>query len=171
VFKRILDDVSARLIMVGEGPERLSAAGVARQLGVEDRISYLGNCANVEDLLPCADLIIQPSEHESFGLVPLEAMASEVPVIATNSGGVTEVVVHGKTGYLCEVGDIESMAEYARAILTQPELRTALGQAGRKRALEKFSVDLIVDQYEHLYEEVRARRADVMEKKHSPEPW
>ena len=171
VFKRILDDVSARLIRVGEGPERLSAAGVARQLGVEDRISYLGNCANVEDLLPCADLIIQPSEHESFGLVPLEAMASEVPVIATNSGGVTEVVVHGKTGYLCEVGDIESMAEYARAILTQPELRTALGQAGRKRALEKFSVDLIVDQYEHLYEEVRARRADVMEKKHSPEPW
>ena len=76
VFKRILDDMPARLVMVGDGPERLSASGVARQLGVDDRITYLGNCSNIEDLLPCADLIIQPSEHESFGLVPLKAMAS-----------------------------------------------------------------------------------------------
>ncbi|NLN92124.1 MAG: N-acetyl-alpha-D-glucosaminyl L-malate synthase BshA [Candidatus Hydrogenedens sp.] len=169
VFKRILDDMPARLVMVGDGPERLSASGVARQLGVDDRITYLGNCSNIEDLLPCADLIIQPSEHESFGLVPLEAMASEVPVIATNSGGVTEVVVPGETGYLCEVGDIETMADYSRKILTDPELAASLGRAGRRVALKKFSLDHIVGLYEDLYEEVRARRQEFMTQKHNPE--
>lgn len=171
VFKRILDDIPARLIMVGDGPERLSASGVARQLGVDDKITYLGNCSNIEDLLPCADLIIQPSEHESFGLVPLEAMACEVPVVVTNSGGVTEVVTHGETGYLCEVGDIESMAEYGRKILSDPALAASLGKRGRERALENFALDKIVGEYEALYEEVRSRRQDMMAKKHNPEVW
>ena len=122
VFKRVLDQVEARLVMVGEGPERMAAVGVARQLGIADRIQYLGNYENIETILPCADLVFQPSEHESFGLVPLEAMACEVPVLATASGGITEVVKHEETGYLCEVGDIESMSRYAVALLSKPAL-------------------------------------------------
>lgn len=159
VFKRVLDKMPARLIMIGDGPERLSATGVAKQLGIADRIQYLGNCENVEDLLPCADLLLQPSEHESFGLVPLEAMACEVPVIVTNSGGVAEVVDHGETGFLCEVGDIETMAQYAMEILNHPEQAREMGRRARAHVIARFPRDVIVGQYEALYEEVLERRA------------
>lgn len=161
VFKKVLDHFPARLVMIGDGPERLSAAGVAKQLGIADKILYLGNCENIEDLIPCADLVIQPSEHESFGLVPLEAMACEVPVIVTNSGGVAEVVLHEKTGFLCEVGDIEAMSIYAIEILNHPDRAREMGRYGRAHALGRFPRDLIVDQYEALYEEVLATRRAV----------
>ena len=157
-FKKILDHVDARLVMVGEGPEKLAAAGVAKQLGVADRVKYLGNYPNIEGLLPCADLIFQPSEHESFGLVPLEAMACKVPVLATASGGITEVVEHGETGYLTEVGDIEAMAKYAIEILTNPQLAKQMGQRGREFAMTNFSQDNIVPQYEALYARVLEAR-------------
>jgi N-acetyl-alpha-D-glucosaminyl L-malate synthase BshA len=159
IFRKILDHVPAKLVMVGEGPERLSATGVAKQLGVTDRILYLGNYANIEEVLPCADLILQPSEHESFGLVPLEAMACQVPVVATASGGITEVVSNGKTGYLCEVGDIESMAAGAIDILTDEAKARAMGENGRAVAIAKFHRDIIVSQYEALYKELLARRS------------
>ncbi|HRK34675.1 MAG TPA: N-acetyl-alpha-D-glucosaminyl L-malate synthase BshA [Candidatus Hydrogenedentes bacterium] len=153
-FKKISDRVPARLVMVGDGPERLSAVGVARQLGITDRIRWLGNNENIEMILPCADLVFQPSEHESFGLVPLEAMACEVPVLGTDSGGVREVVVNGETGYLCEVGDIESMAARAIEILTDSGLAQRMGKAGRVRVQKNFGRDKIVTQYEALYEEL-----------------
>ncbi len=151
VFKRIAEAIPARLIMVGDGPERMSAVGVAKQLGIQDRVKYMGNQDNVESLMTCADLIIQPSEHESFGLVPLEAMACRVPVIGTRSGGVVEVVEDGVTGYLCEVGDIEAMARKSIAILSDPELAEEMGRQGNQRALERFGRDSIVDIYEALY--------------------
>lgn len=154
VFKKILERVPAKLIMVGDGPERLSAAGVAKQLGVSDRIKYLGSYPEIERILPCADIVFQPSEHESFGLVPLEAMACEVPVLATASGGICEVVEDGITGYLCEVGDIDAMAARAIEILTQPETAKAMGRRGRERVIRSFSQDAIVDQYEALYHEL-----------------
>jgi N-acetyl-alpha-D-glucosaminyl L-malate synthase BshA len=153
-FKKISDRVPARLVMVGDGPERLSAVGVARQLGIADRIKYLGNYENIETILPCADLVFQPSEHESFGLVPLEAMACEVPVLGTDSGGVREVVVNGKTGYLCEVGDTDSMAARAIEILTNEDVAREMGRRGRERVIELFSRDAIVGQYERLYHEL-----------------
>ncbi len=159
VFNKVLEVLPARLIMIGDGPERLSATGVAKQLGITENISYLGNCENIEELLPCADLLIQPSEHESFGLVPLEAMACEVPVIVTNSGGITEVVEHAETGYLCEVGDIEAMASYAVQIFQNPEQAREMGRKGRMHVVKHFSHDQIVGQYEALYEEVLERRA------------
>ncbi|HNY87568.1 MAG TPA: glycosyltransferase, partial [Candidatus Hydrogenedentes bacterium] len=157
-FARMLEEVDARLLLVGDGPERLSAVGVAKQLGVLDKITSLGNVENIEDLLPAADLVFQPSEHESFGLVPLEAMACGVPVLATASGGVTEVVEHGVTGYLCGVGDIDAMVRYGVAILSDPALRAALGARARERVLTRFPVDRIVGQYEALYAEVLERR-------------
>jgi len=160
-FKKINDRVPSRLIMVGDGPERMSAVGVARQLGIADRVKYMGNNEAIEGLIPCADLIIQPSEHESFGLVPLEAMACEVPVIGTDSGGVREVVVDGETGYLCEVGDTEAMAERAIRILTNPEHSKEMGRKGRQRVADCFSESAIVSQYESLYEELVARPVPV----------
>lgn len=156
VFKKVSDQIPARLIMVGDGPERLSAIGVARQLGITDRIRWLGTNETLEQVLPCADLVFQPSEHESFGLVPLEAMACEVPVLGTRSGGVTEVVEDGETGYLCEVGDIEAMTARALDILTNPELATKMGRKGRERADRLFSKQAIVDEYEALYHELLA---------------
>lgn len=155
-FKKIQERVKCRLVMVGDGPERLSAVGVAKQLGISDRINYLGNYQSIDKVLACADLVFQPSEHESFGLVPLEAMACEVPVLATASGGIVEVVEDGVTGYLCEVGDTDSMAERAIEILTDPELADRMGKAGRARAKELFDEDLIVPQYEALYKEILA---------------
>jgi len=157
-FKKMLEKVNARLIMVGEGPERLSAVGVAKQLGIADKVRYLGNHENIENILACADLIFQPSEHESFGLVPLEAMACRVPVLATASGGITEVVEHGKSGYLTEVGDIEAMAAYGIEILTNPELARSMGDHGRKHALAHFHRDFIVPQYENLYTEILEKK-------------
>jgi N-acetyl-alpha-D-glucosaminyl L-malate synthase BshA len=153
-FKKISDRIPARLIMVGEGPERLSAVGVARQLGIAGKVRYLGNYENIERLLPCADVVFQPSEHESFGLVPLEAMACQVPVIGTDSGGVREVVEHGVTGFLCEVGDIDTMAARAIELLTNEGAAREMGRKGRQRATEYFGRDTIVDQYEDLYREL-----------------
>jgi len=152
VFKRILEQVPARLVMVGDGPERISAVGVARQLGIADRIQYVGTYESIESILAAADLVIQPSEHESFGLVPLEAMACQVPVVTTNSGGVCEVVEEGVTGYLCEVGDIEAMARHAIDLLTHPDKAAEMGRRGRERALRLFPREAIVDQYEALYQ-------------------
>ena len=159
VFKKVQEHMPARLIMVGDGPERLSAAGVAKQLGIADKILYVGNHDTIEDLLPCADLVINPSEHESFGLVPLEAMACEVPVIVTNSGGVAEVVLHEETGFLCEVGDIETMAQYAISILNDPERAREMGKRGRIHVMSRFPQEEIVSQYEALYREVIERYA------------
>ena len=154
VFKKILDEIDAILVMVGDGPERMSAVGVAKQLGISDRIKYLGTYENIENILPCADLVFQPSEHESFGLTPLEAMACEVPVLGTRSGGIVEVVEHGVTGYLAEVGDIDMMAQYALEILTDEERAVEMGRMGRIRASERFSKSEIIDQYESLYRDV-----------------
>jgi len=156
-FKKISDRVPARLVMVGDGPERLSAVGVARQLGILDKVRFLGNYENIETLIPCADLIMQPSEHESFGLVPLEAMACEIPVIGTESGGICEVIVDGENGYLCEVGDIESMAARAIDILTDDAKAREMGRRGRERVITHFAKDKIVGQYEDLYREVASQ--------------
>ncbi|MFO7974463.1 MAG: N-acetyl-alpha-D-glucosaminyl L-malate synthase BshA [Candidatus Hydrogenedentota bacterium] len=156
-FRKVLGQVNARLIMVGDGPERISATGVARQLGVSDKITYLGNNETVESILPLADLVFQPSEHESFGLVPLEAMLSSIPVLGTASGGVREVVEHGVTGYLCEVGDIEAMTRYAIEILGDTKKAREMGAKGRARAQALFSEEKIVDQYEQLYQDCFTR--------------
>ncbi len=150
-FKKISESVNAILVMVGDGPERMSAVGVARQLGVDHKIKYLGMNERIEAILPCADLVFQPSEHESFGLVPLEAMFCQVPVLGTKSGGVTEVVEHGETGYLTEVGDIDAMAKYAIRLLTDDEHAAQMGRKGRARATRLFSKEAIVNEYEALY--------------------
>ena len=158
-FKKISDRVPARLVMVGDGPERISAAGVAKQLRIADRIRWLGVHEDIQAILPCADLVFQPSEHESFGLVPLEAMACQIPVVGTASGGICEVVENGVSGCLCDVGDIEAMARCAIEILTDPARAEEMGRRGRERAMELFGKEKIVVEYEQLYGELLQRSA------------
>lgn len=157
VFAKIIEKVDAVLLMVGEGPEKASSVSVARQLKVLDRVKYLGSYPNIEELLRIADLVIQPSEYESFSMSALEAMAMGVPVIGTKSGGITEVVIDNVTGILCEVGDIESMASHAVEILTNDHLRKQLAKNAIKHVKENFDSEKIVPLYEELYLETLER--------------
>ena len=154
VFARVAEKLESRLIMVGDGPDSGLAVQMARDLGVADRVKFIGVVDDVAPLLKAANLLLLPSVTESFGLVALEAMASGVPVIASNVGGLPEVVEHGRSGFLVPVGDVDKMAEYAIQILSDCSMYTAFSKAGRKRAVAFFDYHNIVPQYEALYERV-----------------
>lgn len=146
--------LDARLVLVGDGPDSCRALQTALELRVADRVQFTGIVERVEPLLQTADLLLLPSETESFGLVALEAMASGVPVVASEVGGLPEVVEHGRSGFLAPVGDVEAMAEYATALLADCETRTTFARAARERAATGFDYHHIVPQYEALYERV-----------------
>jgi L-malate glycosyltransferase len=154
ILDRVVREVPAVLLMVGEGPERASAQALARRLGVVDRVKFLGRHDRIEEITSVADVFLLPSELESFGLSALEAMASGVPVVGSDAGGLPEVVKHAETGFLLPVGDIEGMAARTIEILKDDEHRRGLGQAARARAASLFNADRIVTQYERLYERV-----------------
>jgi len=152
VFERVLRVIPSRLVMIGDGPDRSRAEAFCRQHHLKDRVFFLGNVPNLEEVVGASDLFLLPSEHESFGMAALEAMASEVPVIATRAGGLPEVVVDGETGYLLPVGDVDAMAERAIAILSDRVLHRRLGRAGRALAEEQFNVNRVVPMYREFYE-------------------
>lgn len=152
VFARVAAERPSRLLMVGDGPDRATAYETARALNVADRVQFLGFQDNVPGLLALSDLLLFPSEYESFGLAVLEALATELPVVCSDGGGLPEVMVQGETGYMCPVGDVDAMARRALEILADPELATRMGRAGRRRALEHFHPDRIVGAYERLYQ-------------------
>jgi N-acetyl-alpha-D-glucosaminyl L-malate synthase BshA len=154
VFSRVAAQTEARLILVGDGPEAGLAMQLARELGVSDRVNFTGVVDGVTSLLAAANLLLLPSETESFGLVALEAMASGVPVIASDVGGLPEVVGHGVSGFLAPVGDVDKMAEYAVRILSDCELCQAFSTGARRQAVAKFDYRDIVPQYEAVYERV-----------------
>jgi len=143
-----------RLVMCGNGPERAEAEALAAGLGVADLVSFVGKQpqSQVREYLSVADLLLLPSQSESFGLTALEAMASEVPVIATRVGGIPEVVEDNGCGFLFEIGDIERMASAALNVLKDDTERRRLGARGREIAISNFTTDRIIPQYEHLYE-------------------
>jgi glycosyltransferase involved in cell wall biosynthesis len=149
--------VDGVLVMVGEGPSLRGARQLAESLGVLGRVRFLGNQMDIPNLMGCGDVFLFPSETESFGLAPLEAMASEMPVVATDAGGIPEVVVHGETGFLAAVGDVEKMAEHAIALGLSADLRAEMGAAGRLRAEREFPATKAADQYEAVYHEVVGR--------------
>jgi N-acetyl-alpha-D-glucosaminyl L-malate synthase BshA len=153
VFEKVSKAVPAKLLMIGDGPERLHAEELCRKLNLCDDVRFLGKQDAIEELLAVSDLFILPSEHESFGLAALEAMACEVPVISTTAGGLPEVNVQGVTGFLSEVGDINDMAKNAINLLKNEEMLTTFSKAALARARE-FEIDRIVPQYEAYYEEV-----------------
>jgi N-acetyl-alpha-D-glucosaminyl L-malate synthase BshA len=154
VFAKIRESVPARLVLVGDGPDRPRAVAHATDLGLREHVLFMGRHAAPEELLSCADLFLLPSESESFGLAALEAMACGAPVVTSNAGGLPEVVDDGVTGHLLSVGDIEGMAEAGVRVLTDAAHAKALSAAGRQAALERFSVDAVVPKYEALYERV-----------------
>lgn len=157
IFDRIRREVPSRLIFVGDGPDRPEAAEEAARLGLTRNVVFLGKQDSVAELLACADLFLLPSQSESFGLSALEAMAAGVPVVATRTGGVPEVVEDGVSGMLGEVGDVEGMAEAGARILRDDALWSRTSLAARKAA-ERFRVDRVVPMYERYYEEVVMRR-------------
>jgi glycosyltransferase involved in cell wall biosynthesis len=148
--------IAARLIMCGDGPERAGAEELSVTLGVAEAVDFVGKQPQsvVRNYLSIADLLLLPSLTESFGLVALEAMASEVPVVATRVGGIPELVEEGETGYLFEIGDVDGMARQAASILSDEGERTRLGRRGREVAVSRFATEIIIPQYEQLYKTV-----------------
>ena len=168
VFARVAQALPARLMMIGDGPDRSAAEHLALTLGVADRIHFLGKQDNVNELLPLADLMLMPSEMESFGLAALEAMACSVPSIATRVGGVPELIDDGAgpqggpaNGMLFPVGDIEAMAEAAIALLRDTPRLNAIATAARKTASDRFCSSRIIPLYEQYYERVLARSTEL----------
>jgi N-acetyl-alpha-D-glucosaminyl L-malate synthase BshA len=156
IFARIHRQVPAKLMFVGDGPERPRAMAEAEALGITNRVIFLGKQDSVAELMTCADLLLLPSASESFGLVALEAMASGVPVVSSNAGGLPEVVQDGVTGHMGNVGDVETMAEMGVSILRDNRKWLGMSVAAQKVAAERFGVDVIVPQYERYYERVLA---------------
>jgi L-malate glycosyltransferase len=153
-FIKVRRRLKCRMLLVGDGPERGRAELAAYRGGVLEDVVFLGNQIDVPDLMSVADVYFLPSETESFGLSALEAMACEVPVVVTRVGGLPEVVIDGESGYLCEVGDTDAMAERLWELLTKPELARKLGRAARQRAVDFFPLDKVVGQYEDVYREM-----------------
>ncbi len=147
-------DACVRLVMCGDGPERERAETLARELGVADDVIFAGSVPNIADYLSVADVFLMPSQTESFGLAALEAMACEVPVIASRVGGLPEVVRDGETGYLVTLGDVQAMADGATRLFDDANLRRAMGARGRAVAIDEFTTDRIIPQYVELYERV-----------------
>jgi L-malate glycosyltransferase len=155
VFQKLSEKINAKLLLIGDGPERINLEKLCRELGLCEQIRFLGKQDAIEELLSISDLFLLPSATESFGLAALEAMACEVPVISSDSGGIPEVNIHGETGYLFKTGDVSGMAEYAFKLLSDDELLAQF----RKNALNRarlFQLEHILPQYEQFYEEVMA---------------
>ena len=156
VFSRVSRQIPARLVLIGDGPERGRVQQTAEEEGVADRVTFLGKQESVAEILSCADLFLLPSATESFGLVALEAMSCGVPVVATRVGGLPEVVPEGEAGYLAPVGAVDEMAERGVEILQDKEKWRRMSAAARAAA-EQFSVERVVPMYERYYEKVTGK--------------
>jgi N-acetyl-alpha-D-glucosaminyl L-malate synthase BshA len=159
IFERIREEIPARLLLIGDGPERSLAERIARSGGFEDSTTFLGNVAAIETVLPIGKVFLLPSDSESFGLAALEAMACGVPVIGTAAGGLPEVVEDGVTGYLRPVGDVDGMSEAAIGLLKDRERWQAFSEAARRHSIERFPTESIVARYRALYERTLAEAA------------
>jgi N-acetyl-alpha-D-glucosaminyl L-malate synthase BshA len=155
ILARVLDKkVDTRLVMVGDGSERPNCEHRSRTLGISDRCVFVGKQPKIVDYLSAADVLLLPSEQESFGLAALEAMACEVSVVASRVGGIPEVVTDGETGFLSEVGDVDKMAKDAVRLLTDPAFRIEMGRRARASALARYRTDIVIPQYMDLYQKV-----------------
>ena len=158
IFRLIRERIPARLALIGDGPDLMAAAQRAVDYGLRDAIEFIGEQHDLVPWLSAADLFLLPSQEESFGLAALEAMACEVPVVASRVGGLPEVIDDGVTGYLCEPDDISGMADRGMAVLVDAALRARIGRAAATSVRERFCTELIVPQYEQCYRDVLATR-------------
>src|ERR1044072_657930 len=160
ILNRVLQKgIKTRLVMVGDGSERTNAEHRARCLGIFEQCSFVGKQPRIVDYLSASDVLLLPSEQESFGLAALEAMACEVPVVASRVGGLPEVVTDGETGYLSPAGDIDKMAADAARFLTDDKLRHEMGQRARDSAISRYRTDVVIPQYIDFYEQVLAKQS------------
>ena len=155
IFAEVRKKVPTKLVMVGDGPEKPGAEQLAREMGIQRDVLFLGNQDCMEELLPLADVFLLPSSSESFGLVALEAMSAEVPVVASNIGGLPEVVEHGATGFLHDPRSIDGFVSSVLRLLGNERLRRAMGRRARREARERFDVDDVVDRYVRVYDSFR----------------
>lgn len=153
VFSKVRKEIPSKLLLVGDGPERPKIEALCRKLGTCDDVHFLGKLKNVEEVYSVADLFLLPSETESFGLAALEAMASKVPVISSNTGGIPEINENGVTGFLSHVGDTDDMASNALKLLRDDELHAKFREAAYQKA-KQFSKESIIPVYEQLYKDV-----------------
>lgn len=161
IFDRVVAQCPARLVIVGDGPDKDPAKALIEKKGLKSKVQFMGNSEEVHKILCLTDLFLLPSEIESFGLAALEAMACRVPVISTNVGGLPEVNLHGHSGYLSDVGAVEDMAKNALSILKDEDTLDQFKDQARVQA-QKFSIDLIVPQYEALYKRTIAHTVDAV---------
>ncbi|MBW4037682.1 MAG: N-acetyl-alpha-D-glucosaminyl L-malate synthase BshA [Acidobacteria bacterium] len=154
VFARVSKALPARLLLIGDGPDRSAAEFLAMRLGIADRVEFVGKQENVNELLGLADFMIMPSEMESFGLAALEAMACCVPAVATRVGGVPELINSGTNGLLYDIGDVDGMAEGAISVLSKPALLESMSKAARRTAQDHFCASRIIPLYERYYERI-----------------
>jgi N-acetyl-alpha-D-glucosaminyl L-malate synthase BshA len=161
IFKKVSEEIPSKLLFVGDGPERATAEELCRQLGTCDNIRFVGKQEQMEDILAIADLFLLTSEYESFGLAALEAMAAGVPVVSTNAGGLVEIMVDGVTGFMGQVGDVDTMSQQAIYILENDERLQQFKQNAAQHALT-FDIHTIVPQYEKLYDEVLVSQESVV---------
>ena len=157
VFEQISTNVSSKLLMVGEGPEKSKAMAYVKSKGLNEKVVFLGNSNEIDKILCYSDLFLLPSEMESFGLVALEAMANGVPVISSNAGGLSEVNKHGFSGFLSDVGDVNSMAKNALELLLDEEKLNKFKKQAKKQA-QLFNIDKVVTEYEDIYKRTLANQ-------------
>ncbi|MGB0918470.1 MAG: N-acetyl-alpha-D-glucosaminyl L-malate synthase BshA [Flavobacteriales bacterium] len=153
VFSKVKEEIPCKLLLAGDGPERQKIEALCRELGTCDDVHFLGKLKNIEEVYSVADAFLLTSETESFGLAALEAMASSVPVISTNTGGIPEINVHGETGFLSNVGDYEDMAKNTLKLLTDNEKMKQFKRQALQRA-KLFSKVNVIPTYEQLYKSV-----------------
>lgn len=153
IFSLVKNSIKAKLILVGDGPERSECERLCRELGITEHVKFMGKQDSLPEILSIADLFIMPSQSESFGLSALEAMSCEVPVISSSVGGLPELNLHGKTGYIAEFGDVERMAKYAVELLSNDKKYKLFQKNSRERA-EFYKDDIIIGEYEKFYEKI-----------------
>jgi len=157
IFAKVREKIPAKLVMMGDGPDRGAAEYIVRKKNLSKDVFFMGKQDRVQEKLGLGDLFLLPSEIESFGLAALEAMASEMPVIATDVGGLPEVVKHGVDGYLIPVRDVEAGAKYALEILTRPDRGREMGKLARVNAKARYCSNDVIPLYEAYYKKVLAQ--------------
>ncbi len=151
IFAKVLEELPAKLVLVGDGPDRSECERLCRQLGICDNVKFLGKQDGLVEILNAADIFLIPSQSESFGLAALEAMACGLPVISSSVGGLPELVRHNETGYIAEIGDIDRMAKYTIDLLTNERKYKLFSSNARERAVTMFDKSIVIPQYEEYY--------------------
>jgi N-acetyl-alpha-D-glucosaminyl L-malate synthase BshA len=157
IFAMVRQDLKCRLVLVGDGPELATIERLTKRLGVHDDVLFLGVQEEMEEVMAMADVLILPSEHESFGLVALEAISCGVPVVVSNRGGLPEVITEGESGFLRDPHDVPAFAAAVTRILSEPELAARMGETGRSISRERFCIRCVITDYLDLYSELLGR--------------